>query len=60
MDFEKAKMHFDEVRKRYQDMEGLPGVYTTLALRLVFDPLARRYNAGERTQELCDEMMSVE
>ena len=60
MDWEKAKAHFDEVRQVYQDMEGAPGVNTTIALRAVFDRLARRYNAGERTQELHDEMMSVE
>ena len=25
MDFEKAKKHFDEVRKQYQELEGTPG-----------------------------------
>jgi hypothetical protein len=60
MDWEKAKAHFDAVRKLYQELEGSPGVNTTIALRLVFAPLASRYNAGERTQELHDAMMAVE
>lgn len=60
MNWDAAKKHFDEARKVYQDMEGMPGVNTTLALRAVFDPLSHRYNNGERTQELYDEMMSVE
>lgn len=59
MDWEKAKAHFDEVRKQYQDLEGKPGVNTSMALRFTFDPLARRFNSGERTQELYDEMMEV-
>jgi len=60
MDWKKAKDHFDVVRKQYEDLEGVPGVDTTMALRLSFDPLAVRYNRGERTQELYDEMMSSE
>lgn len=60
MDWQKAKEHFDEVWTQYQELEGTPGVNTTLALRLTFDPLAKRYNCGERTQELYDAMMNVE
>lgn len=59
-DWDAAKRHFDRVRQIYQDMEGIPGVNTTLALRLTFDPLAKRYNAGERTPELYADMMEVE
>jgi hypothetical protein len=44
----------------YGGLEGTPGCNTTLALRVVFDPLAKRYNNGERSQELYDEMMAVE
>ena len=58
--FDQAKQHFDDVRKRYQELEGTPGVNTTLALRITFDPLAIRYNGGERTQALYEEMMAVE
>ncbi len=60
LDWDKAKNHFDEYRKIYQDMEGTPGVNATFALRFTFDPLARRYNSGERTQELYEAMMDVE
>lgn len=60
MDWEKAKEHFDEVRKVYQDLEGVTGINTTFSLRLVFDPLAIRYNKGERSQELHDAMLAVE
>ena len=60
MDWEKAKKNFDEVRQTYQDLEGLPGINTTLALRGVFDSLAKRYNNEERTQELYDEMINCE
>jgi hypothetical protein len=60
LDWAKAKTHFDTYRKIYQDLEGTPSTNTTVALRLVFDPLAMRYNDGERTQVLYDEMMAVE
>ena len=60
MDWDKAKDHFDAVRQQYQNLEGTPGVNTTLALRITFDPLSKRYNNGERTQELYDEMADVE
>lgn len=55
----KAKKHFDEVRKQYLDLEGLSGVNTTFALRITFDPLAKRYNSGERTEDLYKGMMEV-
>jgi|GEM_PF-2458748 len=62
MDWDAAKKHFDEARIQYQELEGMPGmpgVNAIFALRLTFDPLAKRYNAGERTRELYDEMLSV-
>lgn len=59
MDWEKAKEHFDLVRKEYQNLEGMPGVNTTWALRFTFDQLAIRYNNGERTGELFLQMMEV-
>lgn len=60
LDWEKAKAHFDLCRQNYQNLEGVEGVNTTLALRYSFDPLAVRYNREERTKELHDEMLSVE
>lgn len=59
MNWEKAEKHFDEVRRQYKSLKGIPGVNTSFALLLIFDPLAKRYNDGERTQELYDEMMAV-
>lgn len=59
-DWNEAKSHFDQVRQIYQDNEGVLGLNTTIALRIVFDPLAKRYNSGERTTKLFEEMMSVE
>ena len=60
MDFEAAKAHFDKVRKEYEDLEGVAGVNTTLALRLTFDTLAKRYNCGERTEDLYKGLLAVE
>lgn len=60
MDWEKAREHFDAVVKEYQDLEGTPGVNTTFALRITFDPLRMRFNRGERSRSLYDAMMSVE
>ena len=60
LDWDRAKEHYDAIRKQYQDLEGVPGVNTTLALRLTFDPLARRFNSGERTPALHAEMMGVQ
>jgi hypothetical protein len=59
-EWQKAKAHFDAARKIYQDLEGTPGVNTSMALRFVFDPLAVRYNNGERSNELREEMLAVE
>lgn len=58
-EWKRAKVHFDNVRQQYQDLEGKSGVNTTMALRTVFDPLAKRYNSGERSEELFTEMMNV-
>lgn len=60
MDVGRGKGHFDAVRKEYEDLEGVRGVNTTPALRLVFDRLAVRYNACDRSEGLYMEMMAVE
>lgn len=59
-DWVEAKKRFDSVRQQYLDLQGVPGVNTTLALRMFFEPLAKRYNSGERTDDLYDEMCGVE
>ena len=55
-----AKVHFDQVQAQYEALQSEPGVNTSFALMYVFAPLERRFESGERTQELYDEMMSVE
>lgn len=55
-----AKERFDYHMNLYKELLGQPGVMTGPALMLTFEPLLRRYNAGERTRELYDEMMGVE
>ena len=60
LDWDKVWKRFNGVMQQYKDMIGTPGVNTTIALALTFEPIARRYNEGERTQKLFDEMMSVE
>ena len=60
MDWQVAKGHFDAVRAEYESLQGVPGVNTTLALRLTFEPWAIRYNRGERSRDLFDAMMVVE
>lgn len=59
MDWRAAKGHYDAVRAEYEALQGLPNVNTTLALRLVFEPLAVRYNNGDRSRDLYSRMMSV-
>ena len=60
LDWNKAKKHFDYIRQQYLDLEGVAMVNTTMALRIGFDPLAKRYNSGERTEELYEKMLAVE
>lgn len=60
LDWTAAFEHFRSIRSQYQQLAGTPGVNTHLALINVFQPLAKRYYAGERTQKLYQEMMAVE
>lgn len=60
LDWNKAKGYFDRVVKQYESLRGMPGVNVTIALTHVFAPLRRRYDEGERTAALYEEMMSVE
>ena len=59
LDWNKAKTHFDTVKQEYLDLDGTTGVNVQFALKIVFEPLARRYNSGERTPELHEDMMGV-
>lgn len=55
-----AKRHFDEVKAQYVDLMGMPGVSVGPALMVTFEPLARRFNKGERSPELYQQLLSVE
>lgn len=59
-DWDKAKGHFDLVVARYKSLRGMPGVNVDVALSFLFAPLRQRYDAGERSATLYDEMMSVQ
>ena len=59
MDWKFAKKHFDEVKQQYDDLVGVQGVNVTFALTMTFYPLLKRYNEGERTEELYKEMLAV-
>lgn len=60
LDWDKAKSHFDKIQQQYEDLRNMPGVNTSLALAIVFAPLLHRFETGERTATLYDEMMSIE
>lgn len=60
MDWDKARRHFDLVVKQYESLRGEPGVNADMALTFVFAPLRKRYDAGERSAALYEEMLSVE
>lgn len=68
LDWGLAKKHFDEVRNRYQKSAAIALVlnlpqatrdYVNI-LESVFDPLAKKYNRGECTEDLYNKMMAVE
>ena len=59
LNWEKCKERFDDIFKQYKDLLGTPGVNTQFAINLTLMPLSNRFNSGERTQELYDEMMDV-
>lgn len=55
-EWEEAKAHLDYVIKHYREI----GITGTPALFVVLLPLRDRYENGERTQELYDDMMCTE
>lgn len=58
-EWESARKYFYAVRAQYVGLIGKPGVSVTFALEHVFVPLQQRYESGERTDYLHDEMMAV-
>lgn len=55
-----AKEHFDYVFGFYKDLIGAVRVQVLPAIMIAFEPLARRYNEGERSRELYEAMLEVE
>ncbi len=60
LDWDAAKKHFDSVFQQYKCFLGQTGTNTLPALNLTLMPLLRRYENGERTQELYEAMPAVE
>ncbi len=60
LDWDAAKKHFDSVFQQYKCFLGQTGTNTLPALNLTLMPLLRRYENGERTQELYEAMLAVE
>jgi hypothetical protein len=56
-------MNWEEARKHLYYILGLYksiGWAGTFALSITINPLVKRFESGERTQELYDEIMSLE
>lgn len=60
MDWDKAETHFTDVLEEYKELVGTPGVNVIFAMVRTFDPLLKRFKAGERTKDLYDAMMGVQ
>ena len=58
--WQKAKAHFDLTLGEYEELKDTPGVNVNFAFAFVFLPLLKRWNNGERSQDLCEKMLAVE
>ena len=56
MDWKKAEDHLKDIRKRYTEI----GVSGMPALQVVINPLLIRFENGERTKELYNEILKLE
>lgn len=56
----KAKEYLINKEKDYLTLSAVPGVNVKFVCRMVIEPLMDRYDNGERTQELYDEILAVE
>lgn len=55
-----VKTRTDKLRDAYLMLGQLPNANVNFALKTVIDPLLKRYDDGERTKLLYDEMMALE
>jgi hypothetical protein len=60
VNWEEAKAHVDAAKETYLSLSKMPGANVSFVLNFVINPLLRRYESGERTDELYGEMMNVE
>lgn len=61
-DWEKAKKHLDDIIHLYEgSMQAANGIRTSvdMPLQLYLWPLRRRYDAGERSDELYNKMINA-
>lgn len=58
--WELAEQHLKDIEDRYFFLITVPGVNTRLALTFVIEPLVRRFQGGERTDDLYQEIMRLE
>jgi len=56
LDWKKAEEHLYNIQKLYKSI-GWTG---TFALSITINPLVKRFESGERTEELYEEIMSLE
>jgi hypothetical protein len=59
-DWQRAQMHLEFIERVYNEQIGIPGVNVMLAITIVIQPLRARFNRGERTAELYDDIMALE
>jgi hypothetical protein len=57
--WESVKTRTDKLREAYLMLGQLPNANVNFALQMVIDPLLKRYDSGERTQSLYDEIMAL-
>jgi len=58
--WEQVKVYFDDILQSYKTLIGRPGVCVEYTIKYILEPLLKRYNKGERTEELYNEMMNIE
>lgn len=59
LEWAEAARHAIDVKERYTELVGLPGVNPTLGLAVIGAAL-QRFHSGERTVELYDELRKLE
>lgn len=59
LDWTNAEKHLETIEREYTKLDGVPGVNVQFAPQLVIRPLRVRFNRGERTQLLYEEIMEL-